>query len=170
MPGPQAPPRIPLSELKSATNPNKKEVTHALTPVVVFEPSTKPKNPEVNALRNNSRLAQRNEKGRPLFFRVDSSTIVPIKYLTSNDEIDHLNIPIYSKAALKDGKKVVGSITYVPPNYKGRLDSDLHLPAGYGESSAAGAAAPSSQGGRRKHKDRITKRRRNTKRTRKNRR
>jgi len=163
MPGPQAPPRIPLSELKSAENPPKAEVTHVSTPTVALTHT-------LNSLSNNRKLNQRNLQGRPLFYKTESLTIIPIKYLSSLAEINALNLPELYKGFLRDGKKVIGSEVLVPPNYTGSLVGGIPLRTGNGSAagaaggSAGGAAggaggSTSSKGGKRKHKQRKTRRR-----------
>ena len=157
MPGPQPPPRIPLSELKSAVNPPKAEVTHVSTPTVALTHT-------LNSLSNNRKLNQRNLQGRPLFYKTESLTIIPIKYLSSLAEINALNLPELYKGFLRDGKKVIGSEVLVPPNYTGSLVGGIPLRTGNGSAAGGGAAggaggSTSSKGGKRKHKQRKTRRR-----------
>jgi hypothetical protein len=161
MPGPQAPPRIPLSELKSAKNPPKAEVTHVSTPTVAL---THTLTNSLKGLSNNRKLNQRNLQGRPLFYKTESLTIIPIKYLSSLAEINALNLPELYKGFLRDGKKVIGSEVLVPPNYTGSLVGGIPLRTGNGTAAAGGAAgsaggSTSSKGGKRKHKQRKTRRR-----------
>lgn len=158
MPGPQPPPRIPLSELKSAENPLKAEVTHISTPKVEL---THALTNSLKGLSNNGKLNHKNLQGRPLFYKTESLTIIPIKYLSNLAEINALNLPELYKGFLRDGKKVIGSEVLVPPNYTGSLVSGIPLRTGHGTAAggAGGGAGTSSKGGKRKHKQRKTRRR-----------